>query len=255
MSETTIMKGALEDHLGRIIHPDTEADQVIRPDGETAEEALQRILAMFANYLPKTGGTVSGPLGTDKTITVNQWGGISAGTDGNVVFAENAYKHPTDNTFHFARTHGSMGARGIVMQNGQPGIWYFDTGSRATTADEQFAPTLISLTDKSTIDKSGTDLNDLHDNGIYNGVGMINAPTIDWYWVHVTNHNLDSSKWVLQEVFSFGSTRAWRRVCSNGVWSAWDEMLTQSTAPAQYYSTREPSATDGKDGDSWDVYV
>jgi hypothetical protein len=249
------MKGALEDHLGRIIHPDTEGDQVILQNGKNAEEMISQILAKFAGYLPLSGGALSGYLSTDKTITVNQWCGISAGTDGTVLIAQNAYKHPTNNTIHFSRTHESMGARGIVMQNGQPGIWYFDTGSRATAADEQFTPTLISMTDKRTVDVSGTDLNFLHLNGIYNGVGMINAPTIDWYWVHVTNHNLDSSKWVLQEVFSFGSTRAWRRVCSNGVWSAWDEMLTQSNAPAQYYATWEPLATDGKDGDVWDVYV
>lgn len=251
-----IIKGALEDHLGRVIHPDTEADQVIRPNGETAEAALQRISALFASYLPMTGGTVNGPLGTSSTFTVNQWGGISAGTDGTVVIAQNAYKHPTNNTYHFARTHGTMGAMGIVLQNGHPGIWYFDTGDRATAENEQFTPTLISLTDKSTKDISGTDLNSLYENGIYNGIQLTNGPTTgDWYWVRVTNHNLDSTKWILQEAFTFGNTRAWRRVCANGVWSAWDEMLTQSTAPAHHYATWAPLATDGKDGDVWDVYV
>lgn len=251
-----VIKGALQDHLGRVMHPETETDQVIRPNGETAEATLQRLLGMFASYLPLTGGSINGSLGISGTFTVNQWGGVSAGTDGSVVFGENCYKHPTNNTFHFSRTHVSMGARGLVFQNGQPGVWYFDTGSRATTQDETFSPVLISLTDKSTIDKSGTDLNSLYENGVYNGIQMTNAPTTgDWYWVRVTNHNLDKTKWVLQEAFTFGNTRAWRRVCSNGLWTLWDEVLTQSTAPAHHYATWEPLATDGKDGDVWDVYV
>jgi hypothetical protein len=251
---TEIIKGALEDHQGRIMYPDTEADQVMLPNGVTVDKMVEQILARFASYLPMTGGTVSGPLGVDKTITVNQWGGISAGTDGNVVIGENCYKHPTNNTFHFSRTHGSMGARGIVFQNGQPGIWYFDTGSRATTADEQFTPTLISLTDKSTKDING-DMNNITENGLYNGTSLANAPSEGWYWVNVFNHNIDPTKWVSQIAYDFNSTKIYRRSCVYGTWTPWDMILTQSNAPSHYYYTREPLATDGKDGDVWDVYV
>lgn len=249
-----IIKGALEDHLGRVIHPDTEADQVIRPNGETAEAALQRILALFGNYLSLGGGTVNGPLATSKTFTVNQWCGVSAGSDGIVVIAQNAYKHPTNNTFHFSRTHESMGARGIVLQNGQTGIWYFDTGSRATTIDEQFVPTLISLTDKSTKDISG-DMNNVIENGIYNGATITNAPSDGWYWVQVINHSINPTVWITQIAHDFYSTNSFRRTCINGTWGKWDMILTEGNTPAQYYATREPLATDGKDGDVWDVFV
>lgn len=255
MEDVTILKGALEDHLGRVIHPDTEADQVMRPNGETAEAAFLRLWEAFKNYLPKTGGALTGDLSTDKTITVNQWGGISAGTDGSVVFAENCYKHPTNNTFHFARTHESMGARGIVLQNGQPGIWYFDTGSRATTADEQFTPTLISITDNGTRNVSSRDMNDIMENGFYDGTEMANAPTNDWYWFEVQTHSLNPGGWCTQIAHKFGENTSFRRTKSNGVWSAWDKMLHESNSPAMHYATREPLATDGRDGDSWDVYV
>ncbi len=255
MAETIIMKGALEDHLGRVIHPDTEADQVLRPNGETAEAAFLRLLAMFSNYLPMTGGTVGGPLGTDKTFTVNMWGGISAGTDGSVVFAENCYKHPTNNTFHFARTHESMGARGIVLQNGQPGIWYFDTGSRATTADEQFTTPLISMTDKSTRNVSSRNMNDIRENGFYDGTDMTNAPGTGWFWFDVINHSLNPDQWCTQIAYQFGENTIYQRNQANGNWGPWEKILNTGNSPTLHYATWEPLATDGKEGDVWDVYV
>lgn len=250
-----VIKGALEDHLGRVIHPDTEADQVLRPNGETAEAALERIFALFQSFLALSGGTVNGNLATSGTFTVNQWCGISAGSDGAVVIAENAYKHHANNTFHFARTHESMGARGIVLRGDTTGIWYFDTGNRATTADEQFTPTLISMTDKSTILISGKDMNEVVENGIYNGNGMINAPYGGWFWVQVINHNLDTDRWQTQIAYSFSDNNTYRRTKSDGTWSAWEWFLTNSNSPALHYATWEPLATDGKEGDVWDIYV
>ena len=252
-TEKTIVKGAIEDHLGRVLHPDTEADLVIRPNGETAEAAFQRLMALFINYLPMTGGTLSGPLGTDKTITVNQWGGISAGTDGTVVFGENCYKHPTSNTFHFARTHESMGARGIVFQNSQPGIWWFDTGHRATTADEAFVPNSAPLTKQPTA--LVTSIDTIADNTVVDCNDVPNGPGADWYYIETICHSNDPQQYRTQIAYAFHSTDVKRRRMSAGVWSQWEPFLTQSNTPAQYYATWEPLATDGKDGDVWDVYV
>lgn len=251
--EIKIIKGAIEDHLGRIIHPDTEADQVLLPSGVTLDRAIEQIVARFANYLPMTGGTVSGPLGTDKNITVNQWGGISAGTDGTVVIGENCYKHPTNNTFHFARTHESMGARGIVMQNGRPGIWYFDIGSRATTADEQFTPKLISITSKSTV--LDPDIDNVMENTIVDCTSTQNGPGQDWYYIQHIGHSSDPTNYATQIAYAFNTVDVKRRRKVNGQWQPWEPFLTQSNTPAHYYATWEPLATDGKDGDVWDVYV
>lgn len=254
MAETIIMKGALEDHLGRIIHPDTEADQVMTADGKTAEEKLAELLANFSKYMPLTGGTFSGPIGTDKTITVNQWGGVSAGTDGIVVFAENAYKHPTKNTYHFARSHASMGARGIVLSPNTAGVWYFDTGKIATTQDAEFSPTLISITDKATKAFTGN-LNNITENTIVDGNGLTNGPGADWYYIQHIAHSANPVEWATQIAYAFHTTDVKRRSKQGGVWSAWEPFMTASNTPTQHYSTVAPTAADGKDGDVWDVYV
>jgi hypothetical protein len=142
-----------------------------------------------------------------------------------------------------------------VFQNGQPGIWYFDTGSRATTADEQFTAQLASMTDKSTGLISGKNMDDITENGLYNGITMTNAPTNDWFWFEVMNHSLNPNNWCTQFAHSFGSNDSFRRTKSNGVWTGWEKIMTTGNSPALHYATWEPLATDGKEGDVWDVYV
>lgn len=254
-TEKTIIKGAIEDHLGRIIHPDTEADQVMTQNGKTVEEQLADLLAKFANYLPLTGGFVSGDLRMGRGIhTINNWGCFSAGTDGSVVIAENAYKHPSNNTFHYVATHATMGARGIVFRNGQPGVWYFDTGNIATTADAEFSPTLISITDKATKHFYG-DLNDLTENTFIDGSNMTNAPGTDWYYVQHFAHSANPAGYGMQIAYAFYSPDIHLRYKTYGEWSNWETIMTPSNTPVQYYSTAAPTAADGKDGDVWDVYV
>ena len=255
MAETIIMKGALEDHLGRIIHPDTEADQVIRKNGQTVDASLADLLAKFANYLPLSGGFVSGDLRIGRGIhTINNWGCFSAGTDGSVVIAENAYKHPSNNTFHYVATHATMGARGIVFRNGQPGVWYFDTGSIATTADATFTPTLISITDKSTKQFTG-DLNDITENIVVDCTAVANGPGAEWYFVQHFSHSNNPVATATQIAYAFFTADVKRRRKVNGTWSEWEPFMTPSNTPIQYYSNVAPTAADGKDGDAWDVYV
>lgn len=255
MAETSIMKGALEDHLGRIIYPDTEADQVMTLDGKTVEEKLAELLSKFASYLPLAGGTISGDLQTYfGKYHVNTWGVLSTGTDGTVVLAENAYIHPANNTYHFANDHVSMGARGIVFRNGIMGVWYFDTGSIATTAGAAFTPNLISITDKATKSFTKGDLNSITENSIVDGETMLNAPSGTFYYVQHITHSL-SHRYATQIAYAFFSPDVYRRYQSQGVWSEWEPFLTQSNTPTQHYSTAAPTAADGKDGDVWDVYV
>ena len=255
MAEKTIMKGALEDHLGRIIYPDTEADQVMTENGKTVEERLADLLANFAKYLPLTGGTISGDVQTYfGKYHVNTWGVLSTGTDGTVVLAENAYIHPANNTYHFANDHTSMGARGIVFRNGIAGVWYFDTGSIATTAGAAFTPNLVSITDKATKSFTKGDLNSLTENALVDGETMLNAPSGHFYYVQHITHSL-SHRYATQIAYAFFSSDVYRRHQSQGVWSEWEPFLTPSNTPTQHYSTAAPTAADGKDGDVWDVYV
>lgn len=249
-----VIKGALEDHLGRVIHPDTEADQVIRPSGETAEATFQRILAAFTNYLPVTGGTINGPLGTHQdNVYISKWGCISCGTNGFVMIANNAYIHPTNNTYHFVQTHESVGSRGIILQNGTPGLLWFDTGHHATTKDEQFVPNTAPLAKQPTAHV--TSIDDIAENTLVDCTNVVNAPGNDWYYIQVIAHSSDPHKYRTQIAYAFHNTDVKRRRMSDGVWSPWEPFLTQSNTPAHHYATWEPSATDGKDGDVWDVYV
>lgn len=253
--ETIIMKGALEDHLGRIMHPDTESDQVIRPNGQNVEEALAALLANFANYLPLVGGTITGDLKTTNgSYRINKWGSLSVGANGLVVFAENAYVHPTNNTYHFCETHSSKGAKGICFRSGLDGIWYFDTGRIATTANATFTPTFISITDKATKNYTGN-LNNITENTIVDCYNVTNSPGSGWYYIHHIGHSLDSSKNATQIAYGLNNADVKRRRKSDGTWSAWESFMTASNTPTQHYSTVAPTASDGKDGDVWDVYV
>lgn len=250
-----VIKGALEDHLGRIIHPDTESDQVIRTNGQTVEEALVSLLAAFANYLPLSGGTISGNVNTYRgNYSVNTWGCFSAGTDGIVMIAENAYKHPANNTYHFANTHPTMGARGIVFRSGVQGVWYFDTGLIATTANAQFDPNLISITDKATKEFGGN-LNNITENTLIDCNNLANGPGSDWYFIQHISHSADPANWATQIAYALNSNDVKRRRKNGGVWFEWEPFMTQSNTPTQHYSTAAPTAADGKDGDVWDVYV
>ena len=255
MAEKIIMKGALEDHLGRIIYPDTEADQVMTENGKTVAERLAELLAKFGSYLPLSGGTISGDVQTYfGKYHVNTWGVLSTGTDGTVVLAENAYIHPANNTFHFANDHASMGARGIVFRSGIKGVWYFDTGIVATTAGAAFTPNMISITDKATKEFGGN-LNDISENVLIDCNNLANGPGSDWYFIQHIAHSADPANWATQIAYAFNSNDVKRRRKNGGAWTAWEPFLTPSNTPTQHYATYAPSASDGKEGDVWDVYV
>lgn len=255
MAETIIMKGVLEDHLGRIIYPDTAADQVIRENGQTVEASLADLLAKFAQYLPLTGGTINGDIKTARgNFHANTYGSFSASADGTVMIAENAYLHPTNNTYHYSTTHSTMGARGIVLRSGAAGVLYFDTGNAATSANAAFTPTLIPIRNKTATLFTG-DLNNVTDNAIIDGTDLVNGPGSGWYYIQHITHSSNPTKWATQIAYAFNSTDVKRRTMRSGVWEEWEPFMTASNTPTQHYSTSAPTAADGKDGDVWDVYV
>lgn len=256
MAEKTIMKGALEDHLGRIIYPDTASDQVIRENGQTVEESLVALLANFANYFSDRGGTIKGNVKTEGgNYHANTWGCFSAGPDGSVMIAENAYIHPTiSNVYRYCATHETKGARGIVLRSGIKGVWYFDTGNIATTANVAFTPNLISITDKATKEFGGN-LNDIAENVLIDCNNLVNGPGSDWYFIQHISHSADPTNWATQIAYALNSNDVKRRRKNGGAWTPWEPFMTQSNTPTQHYSTAAPIASDGKDGDVWDVYV
>lgn len=255
MAEKIIMKGALEDHMGRIIYPDTEADQVMTQNGKTVEERLADMLVNFAKYLPLTGGTISGDVKTaNGNYQVNLWGSVSSSTDGTVMIAENAYLHPTNNTYHYINDHEVLGARGIVLGPHALGAFYFDTGRVAARAHEAFTPTLIPLHNKTATLFTG-DLNTITDNALVDGTDLVNGPGSGWYYIQHITHSSNPTKWATQIAYAFNSTDVKRRTMRSGVWQEWEPFMTQSNTPTQHYSTVAPTASDGKDGDVWDVYV
>lgn len=269
---TTIMKGQLQDHLGRVLHPDSEADQISTKDGKSVDTKLEELLAKFAEYLPKNGGgDITGNVNINLgRMSISNWGSISSGTDGHVMYAQNAYKNPVDNKYYYLQTHSNMGARGIVFRHGAPGIYWFDMGLIATTADAEFTPTFIRLDKPEAEIISNQDLDTITVNGAYCGTNMSNAPggSLDWFYINVLHLNDNSIAYVSQIARWVNGTSMYVRSRINGTWSAWKEIITENggnitgdltirgqKVPAYYASTSAPTPSDGQDGDVWDVYV
>lgn len=227
----TILKGRLEDHLGRVLHPQSEADQIAMADGKSVEEKVAELLAVFGGYIPKNGGGViqSGNLGIENGhLSTARWLCASAGTDGHAMYAQNAYKNPNNNKYYFLNTHESMGARGIIFRHGSPGVWWFDTGMRATTADEEFTPTFKRLDKPDAEMVTGRDFNSLLENGVYCGSGLQNAPfgSSDWFYIFVQNLTDNSTNYVTQWAVAVNQQATYQRGRRAGNWDQWQRVAT-----------------------------
>lgn len=310
----TIIKGQLEDHTGRILHPKSEADLVTMSDGKSVETKFAELLSKLSRYLSLDGGgDITGNLNINLgRLSISNWGAFSSGTDGHVMYAQNAYKNPVDNKYYFLRTHESMGAKGVLMRHGADGLYFFDTGMIPTVEDQEFTPKFRRLDRPDAELINGGELDDLTQNGIYCGNSLVNAPfgSADWWWVFVQGLTDNATKYVVQTAVAVNQEATYTRTRRNGVWGAWARLATiasdgnaayipiprhgpesarggyigypdgstmlyltnetggpinlSSTAgvqingqrvPAQFYSTAAPSASDGQDGDVWDVYV
>ena len=225
-----ILKGRLEDHLGRVLHPDSEADQISTVDGKSVETKLAELLAKFAEYLPKNGGgDITGSVNINLgRMSISNWGAFSSGTDGHVMYAQNAYKNPYDNKYYYLQTHDNMGAKGILMRHGAPGIYWFDTGMVPTVKDQEFTPTFKRL-DKPDADLiTGADLNNLVENGVYCGEKLTPSPDggTDWWYVWVQNLSGNSSSYVSQIAIGVNHFAIYARNRINGGWGTWDQIIT-----------------------------
>lgn len=114
----------------------------VEQEMDAAMSAAQAAQATADAALPKSGGTIGGPLKVDnysgKELTVGTWAEISDNGDGNAFFGNNAYTSNSSN-YYYSNNHANIGARGIRL--GPGGITCFDTGPIATTAGQQFTPT------------------------------------------------------------------------------------------------------------------
>ncbi len=273
MAETTeILKGQLEDHLGRVIHPDSEADQIAASDGRSVETWLKYLENAFSWYIPKDGGgSVNGPLiALGGIVTAGRWACVSSGSDGHVMIAQNAYKDFNSNQFRYLYTHENMGARGVVFRHGIPGIWWFDTGMVPTTENTEFTPNFISLDNPDAKIITGQNLNDITTNGRYAGERLGNSPdgATDWWYIDVIRLPNTGVDYALQVAWKVNDVGMRFRNRIAGTWHGWRDLITDAGGnitgelrlngqriPTQYLSTAAPTASDGQDGDVWDVYV
>lgn len=226
-----ILKGRMEDHTGRILHSETESGQVMMADGKTVEEKVAELLAALGGYVSKSGSSVirGGNLGVENGyVSSARWLCMSAGSDGHAMYAQNAYKNPDNNKYYFLNTHESMGARGIILRHGSPGIWWFDTGMRETTADEEFTPTFKRLDKPDAEMATGRDFNSLLENGVYCGAGMQNAPfgSSDWFYIFVQNLTDNSTNYVTQWAVAVNQQATYQRGRRAGNWDAWQRIST-----------------------------
>ena len=309
-----ILKGQLQDHEGRTLHPHSEAGLVVMPDGKSVEAKFAEFWEELTKYLPLDGGgNITGNVNINLgRLSISNWGAFSSGTDGHVMYAQNAYKNPIDNKYYFLQTHESMGAKGVLMRHGVDGLYFFDTGMIPTVADQEFTPKFRRLDRPDAELINGADLNDLTQNGIHCGNSLTNAPfgSADWWWVFVQGLTDNATNYVTQTAVAVNQEATYTRTRRNGAWGAWARLaiiasdgnsayipiprhgpesarggyvgypdggtmlyLTNETGgpinisstagvqingqrvPVQYYSTSAPSASDGQDGDVWDVYV
>ena len=236
---TTIIGGNMEDSQGRVLHPATEAKFVSTEDGKSVETKIAELLAEFGKYLPlASGGTVTGPINIDGgCMGINMWAQVSAGSDGFVLLANNAYKSQADNKYYFANTHDNIGARGIEFKYGQPGVWWFDTGNIATTAGQEFTPEWKSLTAPEAPLISGQDLNNLTANGHYCGQNLSNAPfsSTDWWYVSVQHLTDNSTAYVTQTAIAVNQNAVYTRTRRNNEWQPWERLATITSGGGASY--------------------
>ncbi|MFB4332698.1 pyocin knob domain-containing protein [Paenibacillus sp. CR_12] len=66
------------------------------------------------------------------------------------------------------------------------------------------------------------DLNLIYDTGFYDGFGLTNAPTNEWYFYQVMSHSSGPTTWRTQIAYNFNdNNKTYRRSQMNGNWTPW----------------------------------
>lgn len=66
------------------------------------------------------------------------------------------------------------------------------------------------------------DLNLIYDTGFYDGFGLTNAPTNEWYFYQVMSHSSGPTTWRTQLAYNFNDANStFRRTQTSGNWSPW----------------------------------
>ncbi|MEC0306831.1 pyocin knob domain-containing protein [Paenibacillus lautus] len=69
---------------------------------------------------------------------------------------------------------------------------------------------------------AGGDLNLIYDTGFYDGFGLTNAPTNEWYFYQVMSHSSGPTTWRTQLAYNFNdNSKTYRRSQINGNWTPW----------------------------------
>lgn len=108
----------------------------------------------------------------------------------------------------------------------------------------------------SSVDISGTNLNDLQRTGFFKGSDLDNSPTNnpEWFFITVESHN---NGWVSQTATAYGTgttqaNRTFKRAFTGGTtWTSWYEVLTTLTFnPANYATASQLDGKVNKSGDT-----
>lgn len=217
-----------------------------------SENNPHNVTAQQVGAVPAAGGVMSGNLELLNWLQTGTWGVMSASANGSVIVGENCYIDYSTSQLRYKHTHPSLGARGIFLRP-TAGVYMFDTGNIATTADQEFAPEFIQLGAETALDMPVTDLNSLLRTGFYNGSNMANAPGAGWYYIINMGHHFDHVRYRTQIAINFEGTEMRVRTCTAGTWNAWSDNLLRRQVIHQ--STAAPTAADGNDGDVWHQYV
>ena len=216
---------------------------------------MAELVAELAKKIGNTGGTISGELviRDSKGLNISTWGSISAGTDGHVLMGQNCYKHPTKNTYHFKNTHENIGAKGIVFMLGMEGVYIFDTGSRATTADEEFTPKIHRVM----TEKGGNFGGHVHIYG--NGSENLALVGADHVFMQFFRDGVTNGR---SGYIGYPGAAAPNLEIANLVPNGYISInapdglhIRGHKIPRTIRSTSAPNSVDGEDGDVWHQYV
>lgn len=123
------------------IVPNESQDALVLQEVDTNGNWIKNILTISRS------GFISGLLqvknpNSGRQLAAYDWVDISSEASGAVLIAQNAFVGQSDGKFKYSNNHASLGARGIFFNWGgsNKGIYYFDQGDVATTANAEFTP-------------------------------------------------------------------------------------------------------------------